>query len=485
MKEVRTEQVRAGTSVGRDTQQPGVVLEGASPVQRNEHIAEADSRSFLRLRQRASYARDVQEEVAIVPSPHAATSLTLDHKNVRQLLLFGASVAIARILTGIILGHAAYTVFSSNGDRISHPKMGTVAHSVDSWATFLNRWDAFSYLSIARRGYFSKQYCAYFPGYSALIWLIHAVTGHLFSFASIALAISWISFIGATALFALFVGRLCNNKVATLAVVLFAWSPASIFLLAPYPMSLVVLLILATLLLLQSQKYAYAAVVSGLAAAVHPLGACLIVAVLVATYDRQKLHRTALYGALAGWGLWSFMIYLWVAFSNPFQFISSQRWWHTVSVVPFSGPFLVLRQFFEQPQEVLQSRLPKGTLQVAIDRWDVYIVNDAMGFVGLAVFVYFVAAALGRTKRVYPLYFSVFSATSLLVLNSSIERLWPYNSSYNPEALTRHTLCIVGVIVAIAVLLERRPRLAAVAMPVWMSLGIFLQTVFVLGYYYT
>lgn len=141
------------------------------------------------------------------------------------------------------------------------------------------RWDSIYYIMIATQGYTNFETSAFFPLYPALGRLVSALSG-----LDALVSLSLVSLV-CTALAMLLLYRITERHIdpawAAPAVIMAVFYPSSYFLLALYPQSLALLLVLTTLWLALQRRW-LAAALTGLAAGLtHATSAPLVAALLV------------------------------------------------------------------------------------------------------------------------------------------------------------------------------------------------------------
>ena len=211
-----------------------------------------------------------------------------------------------------------------------------------SWNTYLLRYDSGWYLKIAVEGYtydgndLVQQPVVFYPLYplvsrifSRILDIDQTITLLIVSNLSISLAV-------------LLIFKLIKNEysedIALNAIMLLCYFPTSLFFSTGYTESLTLLIIACFFLLLKAEHYIPAAVCAGLAMAARSTGIVLLPILLWAILKRfLKQHNMGIIYALiymtlamllATSGLWSYMIYLWMNFNQPWAFMTAQRAWH-------------------------------------------------------------------------------------------------------------------------------------------------------------
>jgi hypothetical protein len=189
---------------------------------------------------------------------------------------------------------------------------------------------------------------------------------------------------------------LYSDRVALIATVLFCWVPSSLFFLAPYSEGLFALEIVVVLALLERERYLAAAVVAGIASATSPESVALTLAIVVAAVlARRAWYAIVGYAVVSGLGLFCYMGFLWVRFSNPFEFVSVQRDWRRSEHFPFVGLYrniLALRHFLVGPGPA-----PGGSQVTFANFRAIWVLDDAALVV--AALLVFALAYMCWTRR--------------------------------------------------------------------------------------
>jgi Gpi18-like mannosyltransferase len=228
------------------------------------------------------------------------------------------------------------------------------------------RWDAQWYARIATDGYRTIAYShghlslPFFPLYPLLVhcWLVTwhgtpAVAGMLVSNLCFAIASYYLYL-----LVDMDHGRIWARRVTWL----LAFFPTSLFFFAGYGESLFLLCLVLCFYNMRLERWWWAGLMGGLAAATRPLGIIVFVPFVICWYQAHgqeplamglwlRRHRKAVLGALAiPTGLMSYAAYLWVRFGNPLLFSSSQRSWHRTIAWPWQSLVAaVTRPFLNMP----------------------------------------------------------------------------------------------------------------------------------------
>lgn len=182
------------------------------------------------------------------------------------------------------------------------------AGTTDTVHSRLLSWDTGWFLEVAREGYpdgytynadgaLTANGLAFFPGYPALIRLVHEITR--MGYENSALAVSWIA--GAAAVAGVYAlgRRLYDTRVAAALAVLFCAQPMSVVLSMAYSEGLFVALVCAALLAAHRRSWLVAGLFGLAAALTRPTGAALAIALGVAAVLELR-RRDRRWQAVAG-----------------------------------------------------------------------------------------------------------------------------------------------------------------------------------------
>lgn len=197
----------------------------------------------------------------------------------------GRSIAIvlAAYLASRVLVAVAVAVFVARNGGI--PYHGVPFPYADAGAALdpFVVWDAAWYVDIARHGYETSfaevsgraVSMAFFPLFPALIWLVSALSPLSPAAASVFLSVVFGA--GATVLVWVLVRRLAGDRMGRRAAVLFAFFPGSFVFSMGYAEALLLVLAIACLIALLSERWLLAGIAGALATATRPNALALIV----------------------------------------------------------------------------------------------------------------------------------------------------------------------------------------------------------------
>ncbi|HUD05950.1 MAG TPA: mannosyltransferase family protein [Candidatus Saccharimonadales bacterium] len=192
--------------------------------------------------------------------------------------------------------------------------------------SFLSNWDGPNYLNIAKDGYTNSDQTNFFPLYPIIIRGVNAVIGSLLTSA---LIISWVCLAGAIYFYLKIIKlyfKVNDNLEALKATLFFVLFPTGVFLLATYTESLFAFVSLGAIYYAMRRKYVLAGLLTMIATATHVNGVFLLVLIALLLIEaRQKLSHVLISFIVGSLGLVSYMVFLWVRYHNPFEFVSAQK----------------------------------------------------------------------------------------------------------------------------------------------------------------
>lgn len=333
------------------------------------------------------------------------------------------------------------------GSLWNDPWLHDVGRYVDVWG----RWDGDWFVRIASQGYGSSHDT---PAFQPLYPLLLAGAGRILGGHYIVAGIL-VSLAAGTVAFAL-LGRLVfalrGERVARRTLLYVALFPASLFLGAVYSESLFLLLAVATFLLLERGRIAWAAVACGLALLTRPTAVALLPPLLLVAWragDRRRAVATTLLAPAlyAVYPLW-----LWIRVGSPLASLHAERSWHR----PFS-----LTGLYDAVRAPLHD-------VAAGQRHDALLNLEGLGY--LVLFLVLAIAAwrlLGAT-------YGLFAATSL-----AVPVLTPA-AGYPLMSLPRFMLVVFPLFVALALLAStpRRHRTVVVAFGALLVISVVRWTLY-------
>lgn len=222
-------------------------------------------------------------------------------------------------------------------DYVILPGIHPVAHN---WLLNFASWDGEWYSAIARKGYYSVALTAFFPVYPLLIKLLHAVTGCKQFLCGILVAN--ISFLLALMFFyKLLLQQFPQDKtIAERSLWILAVFPTALFFNMTYTESTSLLFIILFFFCLQQNNWYQALLWGGLATLTHDLNVVLSLSALAYLFKMRntlsgKIFLLRFFSiAILPLSLCFYMVYLWIVFGSPIEFVHAQTAWGRVFMVP-------------------------------------------------------------------------------------------------------------------------------------------------------
>lgn len=339
---------------------------------------------------------------------------------------------------------------------------GTVVAHPETLLTVWRRYDAVWYLRIASDGYPAHVHdpsergsfgdATAFPPLFPLAIRGLATVLHLPLLAA-ALLVSLLTLVPALALFHRLASLDAGRHRGRLALLLLATTPAAFFLVAPYGMGLLLMLVAGALLAARLRHWAIAGVCAGLAAVCKIYAGAVVAAVLV---EYMQAHDWSFRRVRADVA-WTFMpalltvgawaAYLKITFDDPLRFLHAETAWDRHVVAPWTTLWNGLHQVFTL----------WGHNSIALVR--LLEVVSMLLLLGVALDA---ARRMRRSDAVLAALAFIAISTSGIV-----------------DSAHRYLIIVTPVYVSLAMILGRRARLAVVA--VSLVLGVFLLGRFVTG----
>ena len=203
---------------------------------------------------------------------------------------------------------------------------------LDGWV----RWDSAHMIELARAGYGAGNTSpgegwGFFPLYSMLMRGLVEITFLPVTEKNLALAglvIANLCFIALVGLLARWSASLFGDQASRMTILLLCLSPFAYFFNAAYTESLFVLLVVATLMLANANRWIAAGLVAGLATATRLVGLALVPAILYLAWKRKiSLIETVTAVGLSMYGVFAFGVYAAFETGNPFQYFEAQANW--------------------------------------------------------------------------------------------------------------------------------------------------------------
>jgi Mannosyltransferase (PIG-V) len=338
----------------------------------------------------------------------------------------------------------AFFFFTPNrhpqADRWDTPRLHELGYFTDIWA----RWDSDFFLRIAEDGY-DRASAAFHPLYPALV----AVLGRAF-FGHYLLAGVVISLLAALGSF-LLLHRIAEERLgadgARRTVLYLAVFPMALFLQAVYSESLFLLLVLASFVLAERQRFAAAGIVAGLAILTRAAGLALLPALALLAWRHRDRVRALAGVALAIPVAAIYPLVLWQQVGDPWAFTDAQDRWHRhfSAAGPLGGIWDGLVAGWHGLEQFVVGH---GTSVAGVDPMHAAAENVQ----ALAFLIFFAVLAVVAWRRFGAAY-GLFAAVSLAIPLSYPSDRWPLLS------LPRFGLVIFPLFLALAALTAGRPRL--------------------------
>ena len=263
---------------------------------------------------------------------------------IRSEFLIALAIGISLIIIGVGLGYENNKIVPVNAAQSAHYLQEPANH-----LSFLSNWDGPIYLSIAQHGYTNKSQANFFPLYPILVRFVHLLIPSLLDSG---LTVAWVCFVGAIyfylKIFKLLY-QLKDNLEAIKGTLFFVLFPTGVFLIATYTESLFAFLALAAIYYALKDKYLVSLILSALSTATHATG--VFVAALIGFILLEKgfnIFKSALGVILGCLGLISYMVYQYIKFGSPLEFVNAQKLhsWVNLSGSHFINELVTLNGFF-------------------------------------------------------------------------------------------------------------------------------------------
>jgi hypothetical protein len=353
-------------------------------------------------------------------------------------------VVIARVLAAAVgtmaVGTAALRTFGVTGPGRTSPIYERWPF-LDMWV----RWDAGWYEQIAARGYTysatEQSAAAFFPVYPLLMRGVMSLGIPVFL---AGMLVTWAAGLTSVVLFSRWVAQV-KPEAANLSTWLLVLWPFAFFLYgAVYSDAVFLALVTGAFLLLERRQVLPATLLGMLATATRPVGAAVVVGLLVRHFElarregRTLSPRDAL-PALAGLGLVAFMVFLGGQFGDPFGFMTTQVGWGQLS-----GPGAWLKYDVLRTYKPIDQLLP--------------LFHACLAFLVLWL--------AWRARRTLGWGYAIYAAIAMSL---------PMASSRDFICMGRYAIAAFPAFAQLALELQPRPRarvgwfVASVAMLVWMT----------------
>lgn len=240
---------------------------------------------------------------------------------VTRELLLAIVVTLAIVIIGSVISIENNKIVQLNPVSVSR-----YTSEPNNKLSFLANWDGVDYINIAKNGYSSSRLTNFFPLYPMIIRLVNKIIS---SPLITGLIISWVFMVGAIYYYLKVIKlffEVDDNLEALRATLLFVLFPSALYLMAVYTESLFAFLALGAIYYALKKKYLATALLSALATVTHTNGVFLLILVtLILIEEKEKLKNVLVTLIIGSLGLVGYMVYLWVHFKNPFDFIAAQH----------------------------------------------------------------------------------------------------------------------------------------------------------------
>ncbi len=375
----------------------------------------------------------------------------------QSVLMIVAAITVPRVVLAWAL--SAATTRSA--------PVGTPGPTVRGAAAGLLNWDAAHYLSIAEHGYRSVLDAPFFPLQPILAHGIGLVIGY----PNATIAVSWIALAFATWGIFDVANRLTSRKSAIAATVLFAWGPASVFLVTGYAQALFMACTIWSLRFCLEKRWFWAAILAAGAGAVVPQGALVgvvvVVGILLAERGLGRVVLAIVCGIISQLGLIAYALYSKAHFGNALEFEKAgSTYWHDALTYPLHSFFVDVRH-----------SAAHGGL-TSLSSGFILLVDEAACLVAVGVLVGVIALWAKDFRWTLPMVLYVLG----VLLNLSVIDAWG-------DGEARFISGLVTVYLVAAAAFERLGRrsmwpVVAVIAPL-VAIGIYIEVQFHMAYWIT
>lgn len=366
---------------------------------------------------------------------------------IRAAFWVGAALALLWAQGEVAGGNTVFRAY----DPITDLLFGTFA-----------QWDAGWYLGVAEHGYTSRQSAAFFPLYPLVVRGLTAVVG---SVAVAGVLVSLVSAGAAAVLVARLARPLLSERGARDSVLLLALYPVAFVFTSVYPEGLFLALAAGAFLAALQGRGWTAGMLAALAVATRPFGLALAapLALLLRPRDRspRELARPAPLLLLpVPLGLFAWHLDRKLGDADVFLDAQSEYWQrHTPTLGPLGGLREAIESAYHGAAQLLL-HLPR-TGGGAYDRFDQIAVWFVLHLLLLGAAAWLTWVAWRRLGAPYGLY-----SAALLVLALSSTSTW-----FPLQSLPRYLLADFPLFLALASLLERRPRARTAVLVAFAAVG--------------
>jgi Gpi18-like mannosyltransferase len=294
-----------------------------------------------------------------------------------------------------------------------------------AWYYRLLRWDSGWYNDIIVEGYRADSpSSAFYPLYPLISYTVETLIGSdqwlaLLLVANVAAIITVL-------LLTKFIRDELGEEVALLSLTFFCFFPSSMFLSAGYTESLCLLFILLSFVLLNHEKFLFAAAMAGLSLATRSIGIVMMPVILYEIWRRNSqtwprlLLKMALCSLFAASGLLAYMAYLGIEFGHPMAFAASVTAWRSETFLDRFVAAITLRPFQYSSSHIVGlvryglAALFLGFLALTV--WSFWRLRVAVALYGLGSLMlpYLTIGITGSMNRYVLMCFPAFMCVGLL-----------------------------------------------------------------------
>lgn len=351
-----------------------------------------------------------------------ATSVLTGHRLLLAIsersVALAAGITALRILVGVAISRIAVDLIPIRDINL------TTGPPPPLTSTFIH-WDAKLYQLIATSGYVKSEpgRSSFFPVYPFLTRLLHDIG---IGYNAAALVVTWIAFFLAVWGLLELSKAVWPRSQAARAGMLFAWFPASVFLISGYAEATFVALVAWCCVAVVRKRLVLAALLAAVASATRPEGALLAVVIVTSLALSRRYVQAVLLGLLSEVGLIAYSAFVWVRYGSPIEYVHVQSTvWHRHATIPF-------RPFFASLVNISTGHL-WGSPTLFANIRAVFLLEDALVIVAIIAIVRFAMHARS-TPSLLPFVPFVVLYFLLIVSNG------PAGTS--PEGSARVLMCI-------------------------------------------
>lgn len=343
-------------------------------------------------------------------------------KNWNKILIFLKSDAgfvlsvflVWRVLIAVIAYASAHTFQDFNGLDIEFD----FGNFWNIWA----RWDGWHYVRNSINSYTQDTpFTAFFPLYPLLINFVSI----LFSINPIfsGLVISNLSLIAAGYFLIKLVKLDFSDSIAKSSFVFLLSFPSAIFLASVYTESLFLFLTISAFYFARTNKWLLVFLLAFLAALTRNLGVFLVIPLAYIYYKQKGFNKGIILASGSGFGLLTYMSYLYLKFGDPLKFVKDQAVWGREIQI----------NIFENYFQNLKLLITDGFLTTKT--FEFLLVNMAVFLIIYAIY-----------KKILKLEYLMW--TLLLFLPPIMQNIW--------SSVNRYLLAIFPIFIVISIILEKR-----------------------------